>query len=124
MMSVTRRAVEGLRGWPLRGPEDMFTALAELEPEGWEGAVARERDAWRLRLSFSGKQTVNAVVGQWLVHDGELRIVPLEQFAEAYLSDPVEFPPAPEPEPEPEPQEVEEVQAVERTSVPISRAIR
>lgn len=120
-VTITRKAVER-RGWPLTSPADMFTALEELEDHGWTGAVSRESD-WALRLSCSGKQTVNAAIGQWLVLDVDLKAIAASDFDAEFDSDePVEFPEqvveeAPVAEPEP-------YMTSEDTAVPLARAVR
>lgn len=80
-VSVSRTAT-GL-GWPLRTVEDMFSALSELAALGWTGAVeCDEVSGWKLRLSQSGQNTVNAELWQWLTLLGaELSVVGCEQFS-------------------------------------------
>lgn len=90
-MEVTRKTVVG-SGWPLRDASDLMSALTDLTNQGWAGGIQFEGGQWRLRLSADGKNTVNAVLGQWLVLDGELRAVSCDDFDEAYTSDPVTFP--------------------------------
>lgn len=120
-MVITRKTVAGT-GWPLRNPADMFTAFAELAAQGWTGGVTCESIGWKLRLSADGKQTVNAVVGQWLVLDGDLKAVSAAAFDEAYSADDVvEFPTAEE-EPAVEEPVVPEVMPTSvDSSVPIVR---
>ena len=91
MMEVTRKTVVGT-GWPLRDASDLMSALTDLTDQGWTGGIQFEGGQWRLRLSADGKNTVNAVLGQWLILDGELRAVSCDDFDEAYTSDPVTFP--------------------------------
>jgi hypothetical protein len=120
---VTRLAVEDIASWPLRGPSDLFEALTELEADGWEGAVTREGGTWSLRLSASGKQTVNATVGQWIVDDGGLKVLSPQEFIARYApAVEVDFPTVDEVE-EPEPEEIIP-QTSPDTSVPISRIVR
>lgn len=122
MIPVTRKAVEDLPSWPLVEPADLFTALTELKDLGWDGAI--DSGVWSLRLSCSGKQTVNAELGQWLVLDGELRTVAPNAFPDSYESpEEIVFPEPdvveePDPEPEPEPQTSPD------TSVPLTRTVR
>ena len=104
-VSITRKSGD-LTGWPLRDQSDMFTALAELTAQGWTGAVELDQAGWKLRLSQSGKQTVNALVGQWIVSDGDLKALTQDQFNTGYESDPaVEFPTVDTPAPDPVPEE-------------------
>lgn len=122
--AITRLAVEDIESWPLRNPADLFEALTELQEKGWDGAIEHELSTWRLRLSRSGKNTVNAAIGQWLVLDGELKTVSPADFDSQYASpEPVEFPAAEvtdDPEPEAEPEQ----ESSPDTAVPISRTVR
>jgi hypothetical protein len=123
-MTITRKTVTA-SGWPLRDHTDMFTALTELSSQGWEGAVSFEHGVWALRLSASGRQTINATTGQWLLLDGELKAVAAETFGESYESDePVTFPkPAPDPVIEPvEAEPVPERVVDTSTAAPPSRS--
>lgn len=91
-MQITRKTVGGT-GWPLRDQADMLSALAELSAQGWTGGIQFEGGEWKLRLSADGRNSVNAVLGEWLVLDGELKALPCSAFDDGYESDtPVEFP--------------------------------
>lgn len=121
MILVTRKAVEDLPSWPLVEPQDLFTALTELKRDhGWEGSL--DTASWKVCFSKSGKNSVNAELGQWLVLDGDLRVVRPPEFTVAYESpEDVVFP---EPEPEPEPAPEPEPQTSPDTFVPITRTVR
>lgn len=90
-MTITRKQLTG-NGWPLRAVDDMMTALTELSGQGWTGAVTFDNGQWQLRLSCDGKNTVNAVLGEWLVQDIDLRTMTITDFDTDYSSDPVTFP--------------------------------
>ncbi|MCV7255355.1 hypothetical protein H7J86_24635 [Mycobacterium hackensackense] len=124
MIPVTRKAVEDLPSWPLIEPQDLLTAVTELKRDyGWDGTI--DSSKWSICLSCSGKNSVNAALGQWLVLDGELRVFNGAAGLDIYdPSQPVDFlqddTPAQEPAAEPEP----EPQTSEDTSVPITRIVR
>src|SRR6476660_1804335 len=81
-------------GWPLRDTTDLMTALTELKAQGWAGGIETAGDAWKLVLRRDGRNTVNAELGQWLILDGDLKALSLDDFeSHGYSSDPVvEFP--------------------------------
>jgi len=122
MIPVTRKAVEDLPSWPLIEPQDIFDALTELKRDhGWEGTL--DTTSWKICLSQSGKNSVNANLGQCLILDGELRVLDPAAAVDIYdFSEPVDFPTADQvevaEEVEPEPQTSPD------TSVPITRTVR
>lgn len=121
MILVTRKAVEDLPAWPLLEPGDLFAAITELKSgHGWEGTF--DSATLTICLSKSGRNSVNAGLGQCLVLDGELRVVAPAPFLDLYETDTVIDFPEPEPDPEPEPEP--EPQSSPDTAVPISRTVR
>lgn len=104
MVTLKRKAVEDT-GWPLANQSDMLKALTKLIAQGFTGAVSYEDDAWSLRLSANGRNTVTAQIGQWLVLDGnDLRAVKQPELLVVYDVDEKDKLPEPAPEPEPEPE--------------------
>jgi hypothetical protein len=73
------------QGWHLLDAAAMLTAFEELKPSGWRGGLsADEGGAWRLELNANDHVTITAQIGQWLVLDGQLRVLGADECAELY----------------------------------------
>lgn len=81
-------------GWFLSDESKMFEALQALTD--WDGDVARTDGVWQLTLRASGRQTLIAAAGVWLVNDDGLKVMDKAAFKDAYDADP--FPPEAEPD--------------------------
>jgi hypothetical protein len=98
-MAITvERKTNTSPGWFLSDEAKMFEALRALTD--WDGDVARTDGVWQLTLRASGKQTLIAAAGVWLVDDDGLKIMDRAAFKDAYDASP--FPPEAEPEAAPE----------------------
>jgi hypothetical protein len=63
----------------------MLEALTFLAAEGWRGALSQSDDGWRLEMNIDEPvQQVVAVVGDWLVVDGGVRLLSGAEVAASY----------------------------------------
>jgi hypothetical protein len=63
----------------------MLEALTFLAADGWRGALSQSDDGWRLEMNIDDPvQQVVAVVGQWLVVDGGVRLLSGAEVSASY----------------------------------------
>jgi hypothetical protein len=63
----------------------MLEALTFLAADGWRGALSQSDDGWRLEMNIDEPvQQVVAVVGQWLVVDGGVRLLSGAEVSASY----------------------------------------
>jgi hypothetical protein len=63
----------------------MLEALTFLAAEGWRGALSQGDDGWRLEMNIDDPvQQVVAVVGEWLVVDGGVRLLSGAEVSASY----------------------------------------
>jgi hypothetical protein len=63
----------------------MLEALTFLAAEGWRGALSQSDDGWSLEMNIDEPvQQVVAVVGQWLVVDGGVRLLSGAEVSASY----------------------------------------
>ncbi len=63
----------------------MLEALTFLAAEGWRGALSQSDDGWRLEMNIDEPvQQVVAVVGDWLVVDGGVRLLSGVEVSASY----------------------------------------
>lgn len=75
MIELVRKPVP-LTAFELVDQAAMLEALTFLAAEGWRGALSQSDDGWRLELNIDEPVCqVVAVVGDWLVVDGGVRLL-------------------------------------------------
>jgi hypothetical protein len=109
MSTTVARKTNAGQGWFLADEAAMLAALQALTD--WDGDVSRTDGAWQLTLRASGRQTLTAAAGVWLVEDDGLKVIDRATFKGTYDAD--TFPPEAEPDPV---TEVAEVAAEEALS--------
>jgi hypothetical protein len=63
----------------------MLEALTFLAADGWRGALSQSDDGWRLEMNIDEPvQQVVAVVGDWLVVDGGVRLLSGAEVSASY----------------------------------------
>jgi hypothetical protein len=63
----------------------MLEALTFLAADGWRGALSQSDDGWRLEMNIDDPvQQVVAVMGQWLVVDGGVRLLSGAEVSASY----------------------------------------
>jgi hypothetical protein len=63
----------------------MLEALTFLAADGWRGALSQSDDGWRLEMNIDEPAAqVVAVVGDWLVVDGGVRLLSDAEVAASY----------------------------------------
>jgi len=63
----------------------MLEALTFLAAEGWRGALSQSDDGWRLEMNIDDPaQQVIAVLGDWLVVDGGVRLLSGAEVSASY----------------------------------------
>jgi hypothetical protein len=63
----------------------MLEALTFLAAEGWRGALSQSDDGWSLEMNIDNPvRQVVAVVGEWLVVDGGVRLLSGAEVAASY----------------------------------------
>jgi hypothetical protein len=63
----------------------MLEALTFLAADGWRGALSQSDDGWRLEMNIDDPvQQVVAGIGQWLVVDGNVRLLSGAEVSASY----------------------------------------
>jgi hypothetical protein len=63
----------------------MLEALTFLAADGWRGALSQSDDGWRLEMNIDDPvQQVVAVMGDWLVVDGGVRLLSGAEVSASY----------------------------------------
>ncbi len=63
----------------------MLEALTFLAAEGWRGALSQSDDGWRLEMNIDDPAAqVIAVLGDWLVVDGGVRLLSGAEVSASY----------------------------------------
>ena len=76
-VSLERKATP-LPAWHLTDSAAMVAALTELSATGWRGTVGYNPDSavWQIDVvSADGTTEVGAIIGDWLILDGQLSSV-------------------------------------------------
>lgn len=106
MARVTlRRKPTDLQGWPTSTLLEITEALSDWQSQGWRGGIGTMEDG-RLRLELNADAPPRQIIvyqGDWLIDDGDPRVVSAADVTVGYDVVPTPPPPAPEPQPAPDP---------------------
>jgi len=84
MIELVRKPIP-LTAFELVDQAAMLEALTFLAADGWRGALSQSDDGWRLEMNIDDPvQQVVAVVGDWLVVDGGVRLLSGDQVEADY----------------------------------------
>jgi hypothetical protein len=84
MIELVRKPVP-LTAFELVDQAAMLEALTFLAGEGWRGALSQSDDGWSLEMNIDDPaQQVVAVVGDWLVVDGWVRLLSAVEVEASY----------------------------------------
>jgi hypothetical protein len=84
MIELVRKPVP-LTAFELVDQAAMLEALTFLAGEGWRGALSQSDDGWSLEMNIDDPaQQVVAVVGDWLVVDGGVRLLSDAEVSASY----------------------------------------
>jgi hypothetical protein len=77
-------------GWHLTNPDALWAALAELVELGYTGNVSLVQQvsdtAWELTVTANDGTVTTATVGDWLVNDGDLKVLSAADFQTRYTT--------------------------------------
>ena len=84
MIELVRKPVP-LPAFELVDQAAMLEALTFLAGEGWRGALSQSDDGWSLEMNIDEPvRQVVAVVGDWLVVDGGVRLLSAVEVEASY----------------------------------------